>query len=89
MISIIAALIVWMRGARLINWLQDIFPEVAVALGVKFMRWPLLQYVEVLPQLVYAHRAHEHRDWPTYEAEVNFSGGSSQTDPGYSQLGGW
>ena len=46
MISIIAAPIVRLRGARLINWLQDIFPEVAVALGVKFMRWPLLNLLK-------------------------------------------
>lgn len=34
MLSVIAAPIAWIRGARLINWLQDIFPEVAQALGL-------------------------------------------------------
>ena len=29
------------NGARLINWLQDIYPETAVALGVPFMRGPV------------------------------------------------
>ncbi|CEJ86761.1 Glycosyl transferase group 1 [Hyphomicrobium sp. GJ21] len=32
MLSVIAAPIVKMRGARLVNWLQDLFPEVADAL---------------------------------------------------------
>lgn len=35
MISILSAIIARLRGARLINWIQDLFPEVAVALGVK------------------------------------------------------
>jgi colanic acid biosynthesis glycosyl transferase WcaI len=34
LLSVMAAPIVWLRGARLVNWLQDIFPEVAEALGV-------------------------------------------------------
>jgi colanic acid biosynthesis glycosyl transferase WcaI len=34
MLSLIAAPVAWMRGARLINWLQDIFPETAEVLGV-------------------------------------------------------
>jgi glycosyltransferase involved in cell wall biosynthesis len=29
------------KGARLVNWLQDIYPETAVELGVPFMRGPL------------------------------------------------
>jgi colanic acid biosynthesis glycosyl transferase WcaI len=29
------------NGARLVNWLQDIYPETAVELGVPFMRGPL------------------------------------------------
>lgn len=32
MLSLIAVPICWFRGARLINWLQDLFPEVAQAL---------------------------------------------------------
>lgn len=33
-ISILAAPIAWLKGATLVNWLQDVFPEVAGALGV-------------------------------------------------------
>lgn len=35
LLSIPAALICRLRGARLVNWLQDLFPEVATALGVR------------------------------------------------------
>ena len=38
LISLISAIIVKLKGAYLINWLQDIFPEVAVALNVKGAR---------------------------------------------------
>jgi hypothetical protein len=34
MFSVIAALVVRARRARLVNWLQDVFPEIANALGV-------------------------------------------------------
>ena len=34
MLSILAAPVAWLRGARLVNWVQDIFPEIAEALGV-------------------------------------------------------
>jgi hypothetical protein len=33
LISIVAAMVVKSRGAKLINWIQDLFPEVAGALG--------------------------------------------------------
>jgi colanic acid biosynthesis glycosyl transferase WcaI len=33
LISIVAAVIAKLRGARLVNWLQDVFPEVASHLG--------------------------------------------------------
>jgi colanic acid biosynthesis glycosyl transferase WcaI len=29
MISVVAAAVAWLRGAQLVNWLQDVFPEVA------------------------------------------------------------
>lgn len=35
LISVVVAAVSKLRGARLVNWLQDVFPEVAVALGVK------------------------------------------------------
>lgn len=34
LISIVAAIVATLKGARLINWLQDVFPEVALRLGV-------------------------------------------------------
>jgi colanic acid biosynthesis glycosyl transferase WcaI len=34
LLSVIALPIVWLRGGRLVNWLHDIFPEVAGMLGV-------------------------------------------------------
>jgi glycosyltransferase involved in cell wall biosynthesis len=34
MLSVLIAPIAWLRGAKLINWLQDIFPEVAQAIDV-------------------------------------------------------
>src|SRR5688500_14210252 len=34
LISILVAVIAKLRGARLVNWLQDVFPEVASCLGV-------------------------------------------------------
>ena len=34
MLSVIAMPVVWLRGGRLVNWLQDIFPETAQALGL-------------------------------------------------------
>lgn len=34
LVSVVAALVAWIRGAHLVNWLQDVFPEVAVRLGV-------------------------------------------------------
>lgn len=34
MLSVVIAPVVWMRSARLVNWLQDIFPEVAQGVGI-------------------------------------------------------
>jgi glycosyltransferase involved in cell wall biosynthesis len=48
LISIVAAPIVRLRGGELINWLQDLFPEVASALGVKLMKWPVLNILKHL-----------------------------------------
>ncbi|HEX2547982.1 MAG TPA: glycosyltransferase family 4 protein [Ramlibacter sp.] len=38
LLSLVAAPVVKLRGATLVNWLQDLFPEVAGALGVKGVR---------------------------------------------------
>ena len=34
LISVVAAMVAKIRGAKLINWIQDLFPEVAGALGI-------------------------------------------------------
>jgi glycosyltransferase involved in cell wall biosynthesis len=39
LISVCAALVAWVKGARLVNWLQDLFPEVASALEVRGSRF--------------------------------------------------
>jgi glycosyltransferase involved in cell wall biosynthesis len=41
LISIVARPVVRRNGARLVNWLQDIYPETAVELGVPLMRGPV------------------------------------------------
>ena len=41
LISIIAMHAARRRNAHLVNWLQDIYPEVAVELGVPFLKGPL------------------------------------------------
>ena len=38
LISVVASLVARMRGATLVNWLHDLFPEVAERLGVPFVR---------------------------------------------------
>ncbi|WP_069470477.1 glycosyltransferase family 4 protein [Candidatus Marithrix sp. Canyon 246] len=48
-ISVVAAVIVKLRGATLINWLQDVYPEIATSLGVVGMRrGPLLSILQWL-----------------------------------------
>lgn len=41
LLSVIAAPVAVLRGARLVNWLQDLYPEVAVALGMGAVRGPV------------------------------------------------
>lgn len=41
MISVIGAIVARIKGAELVNWLQDLFPEVARELGIGIMRTPL------------------------------------------------
>lgn len=38
LISLVAGAAAWFRGAALVNWLQDVFPEVAERLGLRVMR---------------------------------------------------
>jgi colanic acid biosynthesis glycosyl transferase WcaI len=42
MLALAAAPVAWLRGARWVNWLQDLFPEVAGALGVRLFSGPLM-----------------------------------------------
>ena len=41
LVSVVCALVAWYKGARLVNWLQDLFPEVAFALKVRGLGQPL------------------------------------------------
>jgi colanic acid biosynthesis glycosyl transferase WcaI len=45
LISIIAMRVAKQRHAILVNWLQDVYPEVAVALGVAFLKGPVLKTI--------------------------------------------
>ncbi len=38
LISVVAGSVAKLRGAHLVNWLHDLFPEIAERLGVRFMR---------------------------------------------------
>lgn len=38
MIAVVAGLVARIRGAKLVNWLQDLYPEVAIRLGVPLVR---------------------------------------------------
>jgi glycosyltransferase involved in cell wall biosynthesis len=59
LLSIVAAPIVLLRGAKLVNWLQDIFPEVVGAVGIRLFSGRLGRLVQKL------------RDWSLAAAEVN------------------
>ncbi len=41
MLSVVGAVAVALRGAKLVNWLQDVFPEVASRLGVAMVAQPI------------------------------------------------
>ncbi len=58
LISVVALIAAKMKGAKLINWLQDVFPEVATSLGV--LTWqPLIRLIRGL------------RNWSLRHAEIN------------------
>jgi colanic acid biosynthesis glycosyl transferase WcaI len=40
LISVVASVVARWRGARLVNWVQDVFPEVAEALGMRALAGP-------------------------------------------------
>jgi colanic acid biosynthesis glycosyl transferase WcaI len=41
LISVVAALAAWLRGAKLVNWLQDVFPETAARSGMGLLSGPI------------------------------------------------
>ena len=51
LISVVAAFVARMRAARLVNWIQDVFPEVAVALGINGLQGPLDRALRYLRDL--------------------------------------
>ena len=59
LISVVAAIAASMRGARLVNWLQDVFPEAAARSGMRLLAGPLGALARVL------------RDWSVRRAVVN------------------
>ena len=59
LISVVAALAARLRGARLVNWLQDVFPEAAARSGMRLLSGPLGALARVL------------RDWSVRQAVVN------------------
>jgi glycosyltransferase involved in cell wall biosynthesis len=59
LISVVAALAAWLRGARLVNWLQDVFPEAAARSGMGRLAGPVGALARVL------------RDWSVRRAVVN------------------
>ncbi len=59
LISVVAALAARLRGARLVNWLQDVFPEAAARSGMRLLSGPLGALARVL------------RDWSVRRAVVN------------------
>ena len=48
LISVLAGMAVRWRSARLVNWVQDVFPEVAEALGVRALAGPLARLLRWL-----------------------------------------
>jgi glycosyltransferase involved in cell wall biosynthesis len=59
LIAVVAALAAWLRGARLVNWLQDVFPETAARAGLRIGRGPAGALLRAL------------RDWSLRRAAVN------------------
>ena len=59
LISVVAALAAGLRGARLVNWLQDVFPETAARSGMRLLAGPL------------GSIARAKRDWSVRRAVVN------------------
>jgi colanic acid biosynthesis glycosyl transferase WcaI len=48
LIGVVAAVAARLKGARLVNWLQDVFPEVGTALGVRVLGGPVAPALRML-----------------------------------------
>ncbi len=48
LISVVAALVTKFRSANLVNWVQDMFPEVAAALNIRGMNGPAFNFMRYL-----------------------------------------
>jgi glycosyltransferase involved in cell wall biosynthesis len=59
LISVVAAIAAWLHGARLVNWLQDVFPEAAARSGMRLLSGPLGDIARVK------------RNWSVRRAAVN------------------
>jgi glycosyltransferase involved in cell wall biosynthesis len=59
LISVVATFAAWLRGAKLVNWLQDVFPETAARSGMALLQGPL----GAIPRVK--------RDWSVRRAVVN------------------
>ena len=68
LISVLAALIANRRGAILINWLQDLYPEVAAGLDVPLIRGPIFSLLRQL------------RDYALRSAHTNLAIGGQMAD---------
>jgi colanic acid biosynthesis glycosyl transferase WcaI len=59
MLSVVTAAVATLRGARLVNWLQDVFPEIATALRVRG--------INAVTERLLRHL----RDWSLFRADAN------------------
>jgi glycosyltransferase involved in cell wall biosynthesis len=59
LVSVAAALAAWLRGAKLVNWLQDVFPEAAARSGMRLAGGPAGTLLRAL------------RNWSLRRAAVN------------------
>ncbi|HEX2826090.1 MAG TPA: glycosyltransferase family 4 protein [Burkholderiales bacterium] len=68
LMSVVAAFAAWLRGAKQVNWLQDLFPEVAVVLRPDLVNGSL------------ARAAKAARDWSLRRARANVVLGTRMWD---------
>ena len=75
-ISVIAAVVAKLKGASLINWVQDLFPEIAVALGVGALHPWVVSIIKGV------------RNWSLRIASVNVVIGPAMKEKIQSEIGG-